>query len=101
MVSLPGSTSVAWLKVMLALPEKPWAKGLLSASVKLSDLPLWVLVSKVEAVLKARFWLASASLETGASPGVFQYCRRPSGSVPVGAPKFTAWYRMPSRTWMC
>jgi hypothetical protein len=69
--------------------------------VKLSDLPLWVLVSRVDAVLNARFWLASASAVLGASPGVFQNCRRPSGSVPVGAPKLIAWYRMPSRTLMC
>src|SRR5690348_7892135 len=101
MVSVPGSTSVAWLKVRLTLPDQLSENGLLSASVKLSDLPLWVLVSKVEAVLKARFWLASVSAVFGASPGVFQNCSRPSGNVPVGAPKLTASYRMPSRTLMC
>src|SRR5690242_13396228 len=101
MVSVPGSTSVAWFSVMLAVPERPSVNGLLIASVKLSDLPLCVLVSSVEAELKALLRLACASFELGASPGVAQNCSRPSGSTPVGAPKFTAWYRMPSRTWMC
>jgi hypothetical protein len=64
-------TSVEWLRVKLALPKKFSENGLRSDRVKLSALPLWVLVSSVEAVENAGLAPLFGPL---VAPGVTQYC---------------------------